>query len=524
VVDKGERDVHNAERRAGAQAQRGPRTSKVATGRQTPKRRGRKPRDPQGKGQREALVRAALALGLVFGWILSLALAGPLVARAEPSSLGPLSPAEAFALVHGLSLVTVGVAAARVPHLERLLPWGGPLTAILGLAIAASPSHWWSPILAAAGATSAAAVLAVAGSLAALGLRHRAWAVASGALVANVPLYLAALPEHPLPDRPLAVALALALLSLPLLIGNTPPIGGHALEWAPFLSLLVALWGIYLVGGLMYGMLAPGLGAIGQRMGVLPYMALLPVSALAVTRLGTSWLGRVGPALLGLGFAASALFSGAGRDVTAVMAVVGAYAFMDVFFWTVLGQQGQPHLAYALGLGAMVMAIFTGMALGGPVSELAKGREDTAALVAAMALLIAMAAFPWWQGAPAPVLSGTDGEVPTSPDLASLSQREMEVLRLVARGLSNKEVARELELSQATVRKHLERIYRKLEVRGRAAAVARILEQEGIEGELDGGRRSQDHARRFRLLLVRREAASEHSYDDASQAHDAASS
>gem|GEM_PF-2822782 len=170
------------------------------------------------------------------------------------------------------------------------------------------------------------------------------------------------------------------------------------------------------------------------------------------------------------------------------------------------------------------MAIFTGMALGGPVSELAQGREDTAALVAAMALLIAMAAFPWWQGAPAPVLSGTDGEAPTSPDLASLSQREMEVLRLVARGLSNKEVARELELSQATVRKHLERIYRKLEVRGRAAAVARILEQEGIEGELDGGRRSQDHARRFRLLLVRREAASEHSYDEASQAHDAASS
>jgi hypothetical protein len=134
VVDKGERDVHNAERRAGAPAQRGPRTSKVATGRQTPKRRGRKSRDPQGNGQREALVRAALALGIVFGWILSLALAGPLVARAEPSSLGPLSPAEAFALVHGLSLVTVGVAAARVPQVERLLPWGGPLTAILGLA------------------------------------------------------------------------------------------------------------------------------------------------------------------------------------------------------------------------------------------------------------------------------------------------------------------------------------------------------------------------------------------------------
>ena len=295
----------------------------MATGRQRPKRRSRTPRDPKGQGQRGALLRAGVALGLVFGWVLSLALAGPLLARAQPSFLGPLSPAEAFALVHGVSLMALGLATAQVPRLGELLPWGGPLTAILGMAIAASPSHRWGPVLTVAGATSAAAVLAVAESLAALSLRHRAWAVAAGAFVANVPLYLAALPEHPLPDRPLAMALALGPLWLPFLVHITPQGEEPALRFATFMPLLVALWGIYLVGGLMYGVLAPELGAVGQRVGVLPYLALLPLSAAAVTRLGTGWLGRGGPALLGLGFAVSALLPGEARDIVVVTMVVG---------------------------------------------------------------------------------------------------------------------------------------------------------------------------------------------------------
>ncbi len=474
------------------------------------------------------MLRAAVALGIVFSWILSLALAGPLLARAQPSSLGPLSPAEAFALVHGVSLMALGLATAQVPRLGELLPWGGPLTAMLGLAVAASPSHWWGPILAAAGTTSAAAVLAVAGSLAALGLRYRAWSVAMGAFVANVPLYLAALPEHPLPDRPLAVSLALAPLGLPLLIRSAPPREEAALRLDTFLPLLMALWGIYLVGGLMYGVLAPGLGSVGQRVGVLPYLAVLPLSAVAVASLGTVWLGRVGPALVGLGFAASALLSGAGRDVMVMVTVVGAYALVDVFFWTVLGEQGHPRMAYALGLGIMVMAIFTGMMLDGPVAELAQGREDAAALVAAMALLVAMAAFPLWQGTPALVLSGTDGEDLASPDLAPLSQREMEVLQLVARGLSNKEVAQELRLSQATVRKHLERIYRKLRVSGRAAAVARVLDNTGAEDRLTQLKDAPmgHHRGRWLWLLLRRQAApsGHHPDDGAAQASDATSS
>jgi LuxR family transcriptional regulator, maltose regulon positive regulatory protein len=54
-----------------------------------------------------------------------------------------------------------------------------------------------------------------------------------------------------------------------------------------------------------------------------------------------------------------------------------------------------------------------------------------------------------------------------------LSDRELEVLRLVARGRSNAEIARELVVEVATVKTHLNNLYRKLDVHSRTQAVAR---------------------------------------------------
>jgi DNA-binding CsgD family transcriptional regulator len=58
------------------------------------------------------------------------------------------------------------------------------------------------------------------------------------------------------------------------------------------------------------------------------------------------------------------------------------------------------------------------------------------------------------------------------PRAPQLTEREREVLGLVAQGLTNREVARRLFVSSATVRTHLEHAYEKLGVRTRAAAVA----------------------------------------------------
>jgi DNA-binding NarL/FixJ family response regulator len=59
-----------------------------------------------------------------------------------------------------------------------------------------------------------------------------------------------------------------------------------------------------------------------------------------------------------------------------------------------------------------------------------------------------------------------------APTQEPISQRELEVLTLIARGLSNRDAAAQLFISTATVKTHLVHIYEKLDVNDRAAAVA----------------------------------------------------
>jgi DNA-binding NarL/FixJ family response regulator len=70
-----------------------------------------------------------------------------------------------------------------------------------------------------------------------------------------------------------------------------------------------------------------------------------------------------------------------------------------------------------------------------------------------------------------------DDRGPTVPtDLAALTPRELEVLTLMGRGLSNTELAGELTLSEATVKSHVARIFAKLALRDRAQAVVLAYE------------------------------------------------
>nr|WP_281366088.1 LuxR C-terminal-related transcriptional regulator [Janibacter cremeus] len=58
-----------------------------------------------------------------------------------------------------------------------------------------------------------------------------------------------------------------------------------------------------------------------------------------------------------------------------------------------------------------------------------------------------------------------------------MSEREVEVLRLVGAGLGNKHVAEQLYLSLSSVKSHLSHTYGRLGVSGRAAAVAEARRQ-----------------------------------------------
>jgi DNA-binding NarL/FixJ family response regulator len=69
-----------------------------------------------------------------------------------------------------------------------------------------------------------------------------------------------------------------------------------------------------------------------------------------------------------------------------------------------------------------------------------------------------------------------------APAFPELSDRELEVLELIARGMSNQQIVDRLVISPKTVRNHISNIFSKLQVRDRAEAVVRAREA-GMGGE-----------------------------------------
>ncbi|ATF91619.1 nitrate/nitrite response regulator protein NarP [Cedecea neteri] len=67
----------------------------------------------------------------------------------------------------------------------------------------------------------------------------------------------------------------------------------------------------------------------------------------------------------------------------------------------------------------------------------------------------------------------------SSDPFAILTERELDVLSEVARGLSNKQIASGLHISEETVKVHIRNLLRKLQVRSRVAATVLFLESRG---------------------------------------------
>lgn len=114
--------------------------------------------------------------------------------------------------------------------------------------------------------------------------------------------------------------------------------------------------------------------------------------------------------------------------------------------------------------GYLVHGHFTLEELSRALQEVVTGVGNPLSPVAASAVLDSMRAPQ--QPAVAPASSDPQDDL-------GLSEREAEVMDAVARGLSNDEIATALFLSEKTVKNYLNRIFRKLQVSHRAAAIAR---------------------------------------------------
>jgi DNA-binding NarL/FixJ family response regulator len=72
------------------------------------------------------------------------------------------------------------------------------------------------------------------------------------------------------------------------------------------------------------------------------------------------------------------------------------------------------------------------------------------------------------------LIEGAAAPKPADPADSGLTPRELEVLRLIADGLSNTEIARHLVVSEATVKTHINHLFAKANLRDRAQAVAYV--------------------------------------------------
>lgn len=146
------------------------------------------------------------------------------------------------------------------------------------------------------------------------------------------------------------------------------------------------------------------------------------------------------------------------NGVDALPALQAALPASRILMLTV--SEDEADLAAALRAGACgyLLKTIEGDALSAAIRRVMRGEhviadEMTGKLVAA------------FRGSPA-VATADVPATPASP-LALLSPRETEILRAVARGASNKEVARELDIAESTVKIHVQHLLRKLDVSSR---------------------------------------------------------
>lgn len=123
--------------------------------------------------------------------------------------------------------------------------------------------------------------------------------------------------------------------------------------------------------------------------------------------------------------------------------------------------------------GALLVSALTYFAI------LHLGRDPIADILVPVGFCVAS----WVAGRQVRIHAGSASQAPTISDsaLASLSPREREVVGLIAHGRSNKEIAGELFISEATVKTHVARVLTKLDLRDRTQ-IAIVAHRGGLVG------------------------------------------
>ncbi len=470
------------------------------------------------KGEMRPLFPAVAFLGGIFAWLVSVPLFGPAwLALASSANIDAFAPIYLFLGGHALGLAAGGLIADVWPPFRRAgLAYAAVTCFLLTLVTALAPqmSPVTFPLLGIAAAWGIVSWAPAFRHLVPLG--HRALAFAGVPVAANILKYVWSFGIGHVPAVWLVIVASLPLLASvavgPRLAAQGPdgdrasPFASPAptLDLRPLWLLAPFLFVVYLSAGVSYAALTPSLLRVLQTPvapSLLTYVVVIPFLALVADRKGMRHLAVAGPLLLGAAFlvwAASPSFGGA--LMTQVLMGSG-YAAMDLLTWVALleiAPAGGTATVFGIGLNMNVLPILIGAGLQAHVPWLARLPATTLAGGMLFLMLVAVAFFRDTallvraKALPAPPAAPLLGPADAGPTAAAasdsmvaarlaavavapLSPRELEVARLVMQGKSLGEVAKELIVSENTVKTHLANVYRKTHSRGRVELSAKVL-------------------------------------------------
>jgi DNA-binding CsgD family transcriptional regulator len=433
--------------------------------------------------------------------------------------LDPTAPVYLFLGGHALGLAGSGLLSdIWAPFRKAGLAWAAPICLALTLLTAFAPAVALVtfPLL---GLVAAWGIVAWAPAFkAVVPLRRRAIAFAGVPIAANAFKYIWSLGIGHVQPAWLVVLATLPLVASvaygprlrgvdvegPMMAAATPAVPFPDLR--PLWQLAPFLFVVYLASGVTYAAVTPSLlRALHSSVdpSLLAYVVSIPVLAIFGDRTTLRNVAFAGPLLLGAAFLVWAASPNAGGAAFVQVLMGAGYAAMDLLTWVALLEIAPSYgtaTVFGIGLNMNVLPILIGAGLQAQVPALARLPNSTLAGGMLFLMLLAIVFFrdtPLLvrapnssrlaelpldaldahaiEASPAPTTADRLGldlaDMATTP----LSPRELEVARLVIQGMTVGEMAKELIVSENTVKTHLASVYRKTGTHGRAELSARVL-------------------------------------------------
>ena len=222
-----------------------------------------------------------------------------------------------------------------------------------------------------------------------------------------------------------------------------------------------------------------------------PYIAALVMVALLPRRINRIYILFGAIAMLGFAFI---MFTALDRSAISYLVVntllMGACGINDLFWWSILGEMLDFHRNPARLFGIGLSVNVGGVLLGEWISGLVSGPEGeiVPSLVGLAVVCVALVILPLLYRQLTLLLRGStfftslkempeeerNRTVDSLMQAGGLTSREQDVAALLFRGYTYRMIAQELYLSETTVKTHIQKIYRKLEVKNKAEFIRKL--------------------------------------------------